>query len=47
VDTVANDEQWVPDRVRECRDCGKRFRVEQGEYHHTWWNWTEISAAGA
>ncbi|MDX8050699.1 hypothetical protein SK571_15020 [Lentzea sp. BCCO 10_0798] len=40
MDTVANDEQWVPDR-------GKRFQVEQGECHYTWWNWAEISAAGA
>ncbi|MCX2946821.1 hypothetical protein [Lentzea sp. NEAU-D7] len=47
VATVANDRQWVPDRVCECRDCGKRFQVEQGEYHYTWWKWTEISAAGA
>ncbi|WP_143116114.1 hypothetical protein [Lentzea xinjiangensis] len=38
-----NDGQWVPDRVCECRDCGKRFQVEQGEYHFTRWKWTEVA----
>ncbi|GAA2998811.1 hypothetical protein [Actinokineospora diospyrosa] len=41
VETVPNDGQWVPDRICECRDCGKHFQVEQGEYHYTWWKWTE------
>ncbi len=44
VETVPNDRQWVPDRICECRDCGKRFQVEQGEYHYTWWKWTEVDA---
>jgi hypothetical protein len=42
VDTVPNDGQWVPDRICECRGCGKRFQVEQGEYHYTWWKWTAL-----
>ncbi|MCG8922625.1 hypothetical protein [Lentzea sp. CC55] len=44
VGTVPNDRQWVPDRVCECLGCGKRFQVEQGEYHHPWWKWTESKA---
>ncbi len=44
VDTRHNDQQWVPDRICECRDCGKLFRVEEGEYHYTWWKWTEVLA---
>lgn len=43
VETVPNDRQWVPDRICECRDCGTRFQVEQGEYHYTWWKWTELA----
>lgn len=46
VGTVPNDGQWVPDRICECRDCGKRFQVEQGEYHYTWWKWTEVTRPG-
>lgn len=42
VGTVPNDRQWVSDRICECRDCGRRFQVEQGEYHYTWWKWTEV-----
>lgn len=22
-----------------CTDCGRRFEVEQGQYHWTWWRW--------
>ena len=44
VGTVPNDRQWVPDRVCECLGCGKRFQVEQGEYHYPWWKWTELKA---
>ncbi|MEV0646394.1 hypothetical protein AB0I28_14135 [Phytomonospora sp. NPDC050363] len=29
-----------PKRLCECADCGKRFEVEEGEYHYTWWKWT-------
>ena len=42
VGTVPNERQWEPDRICECTDCGKRFQVEQGEYHYTWWKWTEL-----
>ncbi|MEU4804987.1 hypothetical protein [Actinosynnema sp. NPDC023587] len=42
VETVPNDGRWVPDRICECGDCGKRFQVEYGEYHYPWWKWTEV-----
>lgn len=43
VGTVPNDRQWEPDRICECTDCGRRYQVEQGEYHYTWWNWTALT----
>lgn len=43
VGTVPNDGQWVPDRVCECRDCGRQFQVEHGEYHYPWWKWTALA----
>ncbi|WP_154792481.1 hypothetical protein [Occultella kanbiaonis] len=45
VETVPSDWQRVPDRICECRDCGKRFQVEEGEYHYTWWKWTEAGTS--
>ena len=40
--TVPSERQPVPDRVCECRDCGRRFQVEEGESHYTWWKWTAL-----
>ncbi|HVK28051.1 MAG TPA: hypothetical protein VM575_06905 [Nocardioides sp.] len=42
VGTVPNERQWEPDRICECTACGKRYQVEQGEYHYTWWKWTAL-----
>jgi hypothetical protein len=25
----------------ECTSCAQRYRVEEGEYHYTWWKWEE------
>jgi hypothetical protein len=47
VGTVPNDRQWVPDRVCECLDCGRRFQVEQGESHYPWWHWTDLGPGAA
>ncbi|GAB2620822.1 hypothetical protein GCM10027067_35860 [Pseudactinotalea suaedae] len=44
VGTVPNQQQWEPDRICECCDCGARFQVEQGEYHYTWWKWRPLTA---
>lgn len=32
---------WIPIRICECTGCGRRFEVEQGESHYTWWHWAE------
>ena len=26
----------------ECSVCGNLFRVEEREYHHTWWRWQKV-----
>jgi len=44
VGTEPNPRQWEADRICECCDCGRRFQVEQGEYHDTWWGWRPIHA---
>jgi hypothetical protein len=44
LDTVPNDHQWEPDRICQCTGCGKRFQVEQGESHYSWWRWQELPA---
>ncbi len=36
-----------PQRICACTDCGRRFDVEEGEYHATWWQWTEPDSAGS
>lgn len=33
-----------PRRICECTACGRRFDVEEGEYHYTWWQWHAIAA---
>lgn len=33
---------WIPIRICVCTDCGRRFRVEEGDYHYSWWKWTEV-----
>ncbi|GAA5141155.1 hypothetical protein GCM10023340_02380 [Nocardioides marinquilinus] len=42
VETVPNERQWVPDRICECTACGRRYQVEQGEYHYPWWAWRPV-----
>ncbi|MDT0202459.1 hypothetical protein [Nocardioides sp. AE5] len=34
-----------PKRMCECTDCGRRFEVEEGEYHYTWWKWNGVRNA--
>lgn len=33
------DGKWVDYYECTCTLCGKRFRVEEREYHYTWWAW--------
>ncbi|QOR69201.1 hypothetical protein IM660_10745 [Ruania alkalisoli] len=42
IEGEAPRKDWVPDRICACTACGRRFRVEQGEYHYTWWKWTSL-----
>lgn len=28
-----------PRRICECTACGRRFEVEEGDYHYPWWKW--------
>ena len=30
----------------ECRVCAARFRVQYGEAHASWWEWTRLESAG-
>jgi hypothetical protein len=39
IGTVLTGEKWVDHYECECIDCGARFRVEEREYHYTWWSW--------
>lgn len=31
--------KWIDYYECECALCGQRFRVEEREYHYTWWTW--------
>jgi hypothetical protein len=31
---------WPATYSCECTVCGRRFAVEEGEYHSLWWRWT-------
>lgn len=42
VGTVPNQRQWEPDRICACTACGRRYQVEQGEYHYPWWQWRPL-----
>ncbi len=33
-----------PRRICVCVDCDRRYEVEEGEYHYTWWKWTARAA---
>jgi hypothetical protein len=35
----AGDGQWVDFYLCTCTSCKARFRVEEREYHYTWWAW--------
>ncbi len=36
---------WIDAYTCTCALCGTEFRVEEREYHYTWWGW-EITAEG-
>ena len=35
--------RWVDAYVCTCTACGARYRVEEREYHYTWWGWTALA----
>jgi len=37
--TVLAEGNWVDHYDCVCSLCGARFRVEEREYHYTWWSW--------
>jgi len=34
---------WVDFYVCRCTICGQRYRVEEREYHYTWWDWKPLT----
>ncbi|RYZ85945.1 MAG: hypothetical protein EOP04_14900 [Proteobacteria bacterium] len=38
LETIRGD-QWNDSYACQCAFCGTVFRVEEGEYHYTWWKW--------
>lgn len=44
LDTVCLEESsYIDYYLVSCNQCNKIYKVEQREYHYTWWNWIEIS----
>jgi hypothetical protein len=41
--TVLTDGNWVDHYDCVCTLCGARFRVDEREYHYTWWAWRKES----
>lgn len=37
--TTLLDGGWVDFYECECLECGAKYRVEEREYHYTWWAW--------
>ena len=37
--TTYIDDKWIDAYVCRCTLCGTRYRVEEREYHYTWWGW--------
>ena len=42
VEKIVIPEKWITDYVVKCLKCGQKFKVEEREYHYTWWNWIRI-----
>ena len=38
-ETTYTDGKWVDAYFCTCTVCATRFRVEEREYHYTWWGW--------
>ncbi|MFT3745989.1 MAG: hypothetical protein QM785_17095 [Pyrinomonadaceae bacterium] len=42
-ETVNADGGWIDHYICECSLCDGRFRVEEREYHYTWWSWKKLA----
>ena len=42
-DTIYQDGKWVDAYLCVCTACGTRYRVEEREYHYTWWGWKAVA----
>ena len=40
--TTFIDGTWIDYYDCECVACGARYRVEEREYHYTWWAWKRV-----
>ncbi len=41
--TTLLDGKWIDFYECECMECGVRYRVEEREYHYTWWKWERLT----
>lgn len=39
LETIHIDGKWVDYYKCACTKCGAAFKVEEREYHYTWWGW--------
>ncbi|QPO10499.1 hypothetical protein IT893_11985 [Thalassospira sp. A40-3] len=42
-DKLEDAQNWTADYKCECTSCGNKFHVHQGEYHYTWYDWTNLN----
>ncbi|HYJ80549.1 MAG TPA: hypothetical protein VEW03_13130 [Longimicrobiaceae bacterium] len=42
-DVTYTENKWVEAYHCTCTACGARYRVEEGESHYTWWQWSAVS----
>lgn len=42
--TTRIDGKWIDFYSCTCKRCGVQFKVEEREYHYTWWGWHLISS---
>lgn len=40
------DERWVDAYTCRFTECGAAYRVEEREYHYTWWDWQPLAQPG-
>lgn len=38
-----SDGRYIDYYILRCNQCGTTYKVEEREYHYTWWNWIAIT----